>query len=76
MISHDSILFPIAVVCHNQEYRASLDRVLKLISGTDWEGVTREHAAELLYVQREVEAVIGDRWYPAPVASKPAIYSN
>lgn len=76
MVSHESIIFPIAVVCHTSEYKISLDRVSALVNTTDWEGVTPNHAAEFLYQHEAIEAVNGDKWYPAPICAKPAIYSH
>lgn len=76
MIFNRNLIFPFAIACHTATYRPSLDRVLELVEDSDWAGLSVQEVAALLYHSEAVGAVPGDKWYPAPICSKPAIYSH
>lgn len=76
MISHKDLIFPIAIACHNTRFKVSLDPVLELVRATDWAGMSVQDVAQFLHDSEAVGAVTGDKWYPAPICAKPAIYSH
>lgn len=76
MLSHKTIPFPFAIVCHHRNYQEELERLLADVRRRDWTGMLPVQAAQILVKMDSVLTFPGDKWYPAPTCAAPAIYSH
>lgn len=76
MLSHRTIPFPFAIVCHHTDYTEQLEALFASVNSINWTGMSPIQAAQILVNMDIVAAFPRTKWYPALVCGQPGIYSH